>query len=105
MTNANALTDIAAPHADREALLASAAREAAQKWANAYREELARDGRPVEGGWPGTMPEARARGAACAGRHLVERAMSVLTYAELGRVARITYDEARRCWRSVAVAG
>lgn len=92
------------PMSERDALLDRAAREAARDWTLAYRDELAREGRVVEGGWPGTMPEARARSAARAGSLLLERRMSELAYDERARVARITYDEARRCWRSACVA-
>jgi hypothetical protein len=79
-------------------LLEQAAFEAARAWATACRVELAREGRRVEGGWPGTLPEARVRAGAQAARALSERSMSTLTHDELGRVARITYDEARRSW-------
>jgi hypothetical protein len=89
----------------RDTLLERASLEAARAWTTEFRAELARDGRPLEGGWPGTMPEARMRASAHASRALVERSMSALTYDELGRIARITYDEARRSWRAVAGDG
>ena len=82
----------------RDVLLEQAAFDAARAWATACRDELAREGRRVEGGWPGTLPEARMHASAQAGRALSERSLSALTHDELGRVARITYDEARRSW-------
>jgi len=85
-------------NAERASLLEEAAIDAGNRWAAARRDELVREGRPVEGGWPGTLPEARVRVAAHAGRALTARAMSALTYDELGHAARVTYGEARRSW-------
>jgi hypothetical protein len=79
-------------------LLERAAFDAARSWAGACCAELAREGRRVEGGWPGTMPEARTRAAAEAGRSLAARSMTALTHDELNQLARITYNEARRSW-------
>jgi hypothetical protein len=87
----------------RGVLLDKIAFEAARTWAEACRAELAREGRRVEGGWPGTMPEARTRAAGEATRALALRSMSALTHEELGRLARITYDEARRSWGALGV--
>ena len=84
---------------DRDSLLEQAALDVARTWDKECRVELAREGRPVEGGWPGTMPEARMRAGAHVARMLVDKSMTALTYDELGRVARIAYDAARRSWR------
>jgi hypothetical protein len=84
---------------DRESVLAAAAVAAAEAWKAACCLELAREGRGIEGGWPGTLREARVRAGAHVGTVLIGRSMPALTYDELGRVARITYDEARRSWR------
>jgi hypothetical protein len=48
------------------------------------------------------MAEARTRAAAEARRVLIERSMAALTHDELERLARITYDEARRSWGALA---
>jgi len=82
----------------REAVLEQAALAAAQQWTDAFRVSLEREGRNVEGGWPGTMSEARVRATAHVGTVLGKRSMTALTYDEIGRVTRITYDEARRSW-------
>lgn len=79
--------------------------DAAHTWTNALRLELAREGRRVEGGWPGTLPEARARVTAEASRVLLERSLPGFTHDELARAARLTYDEARRSWRSHSEGG
>ena len=84
----------------REALIEQAAMAAARAWATACRVALVREGRRVEGGWPGTLPEARMRASAEAGRALARESMTALTHDELGRLARITYDEARKTWRT-----
>jgi hypothetical protein len=85
----------------RELLIDQAACDTARAWTTAFRVELAREERRVEGGWPGTLPEARMRASTHVGSLLAKRSMPALTHAELGRVARITYDEARRSWRSL----
>src|SRR4051812_40182217 len=79
-------------------LLDQAALEAARSWTRAYCAELAREGRRVEGGWPGTIREARTRAAVEAARVLSKESMVALTHDELDRLARSTYDEARRSW-------
>lgn len=86
----------------RELLLEQAAFDAARSWAQACCSELTREGRRVEGGWPGTLPEARTRVGAHAASVLTARSMTALTHDELGRFARITYNEARRSWRTLS---
>lgn len=84
----------------RELVLQEAAADAARAWTSRWFRALADDGRRVEGGWPGTVKEARARVAADAGRALEGSSMAALTLEELGRLTRTTYDEARRLWRA-----
>jgi hypothetical protein len=86
----------------REIVLQETAAQAARDWTGRWFRTLADDGRPVEGGWPGTLREARACVAADAGRVLEGRAMPALTRDELSRVTRITYEHARRLWRTSA---
>jgi hypothetical protein len=86
----------------RGPLLEQTAFAAARSWMDSCCAELAREGRRVEGAWPGTMPEARTRAAMEARRVLTERSMTVLTHDELEQLARITYNEARRSWRAIA---
>jgi hypothetical protein len=84
----------------RDVALEGAAIDAARKWTTGCFDLLAHEGRAIEGGWPGTMNEARARSADLAGRALLTLALPRMTHEEHGRVARITYDEARRLWRA-----
>ena len=84
--------------ADRVATLERLAGELAASWVTSYLASLSEEGRPIEGGWPGTMPEARMRMDDHA-RHLLHaRSMGPLTTDELGQFTRIVYDEARRSW-------
>jgi hypothetical protein len=86
----------------REVLLEESAAQAARDWTSRWFRTLADDGRPVEGGWPGTVQEARACVAAGATRVLEQRAMPALTSDELSRLTRMTYELARRLWRTSA---
>jgi hypothetical protein len=86
----------------RQALLERVARETAHDWARAYFSELAEEGRRVEGGWPGTMPEARMRATTRATTQLAASAMTPLTNDERSQLARLTYKEARRSWQAAS---
>ena len=86
----------------RAELLDRAASGAALVWTGAFFSELQREGRRVEGGWPGTVREARTRAANEAARVLTQGSMAALTGEELDRLARITYEEARKSWRQKA---
>ena len=71
--------------ADRAATLERLAGEVAASWVTSYLASLSEEGRPIEGGWPGTMPEARMRMDDHA-RHLLHaRSMGPLTTDELGQ--------------------
>jgi hypothetical protein len=83
-------------------LIDQAALEAARSWMRAYAADLRREGRRVEGGWPGTLREARARASTEGARVLSTRSMPMLTHDEIERIARITFAEARRCWAGKA---
>lgn len=83
---------------NRETLLSSAALEIGAAWAESWALEIQRQGRPVAGGWPGTLREARARVLAYLDRELLLRKMSRLSVEELGRATRAAYARARRDW-------
>jgi hypothetical protein len=84
----------------RRAILENAALTAGEQWALSYRDEMRGQGRPIAGGWPGTLSEARARVAACL--RLQERHGSTVTSAELTWLAKTAYARARRQWLAVA---
>lgn len=86
----------------RGELLEQAALDAARAWTRAYCAELVREGRRVEGGWPGTIREARAHAATEGAIVLSKQSMTALTHDELDRLTRITHLEARRFWAGKA---
>lgn len=86
----------------RADVLRDIAIQAARSWANEWIAALAAEGRPVAGGWPGTMSDARARAGALATRTLGTHAMSALDHDELRDLTHATYKEAQRCWRDRA---
>jgi hypothetical protein len=86
----------------RELVLQESAARTARVWTSGWFRSLSGEGRRVEGGWPGTVQEARARIAADAARALEDVSMPALTRDELIRLARITYEQARRLWRTSA---
>ena len=65
-----------APGDARRALLDKAATTAGTLWAQRWCDELRKEGRPVVGGWPGTLREARAQVSAYLGTSLGKRKLS-----------------------------
>jgi len=71
---------------------------AGETWAREAAARLREDGRPVAGGWPGTLSEARQRVAeivsgASTGPHVP---------AVFDNLVRLTYASARRIWLAQA---
>jgi hypothetical protein len=91
------------PAEARREMLAEGAVVVGEKWAENWREDLRKEGRPVSGGWPGTLPEARARVTAYFGQELARKRLPVLTADELGWAARATYERAKRDWLGKAI--
>lgn len=88
-------------HSRRSAILREGASTVGAAWVAALCAELANDGRPVEGGWPGTVVEARA----LVWRHL-QVALSAQrlgqpTGEELAAVVAATYESARAAWQTM----
>ena len=82
----------------RRTLLADASRSVGKTWAKGWFDELHREGRPVTGGWPGTMSEARGRARAHVEALFNRRSLPPVTHNELAEAARITYDHAKALW-------
>jgi hypothetical protein len=81
------------PHNSLEAL----ATRAGEHWASACADDLRRQGRAVNGAWPGTLTEARAHMvAALAG------GVGTVSIDELRALSRTAYGAARAAWRLVA---
>lgn len=85
----------------RSEVLDGAALDAARTWVRQWVEDLARDGRRPEGGWPGTLNEARARCAERSARMLAQGSMLAPAWDEVERYTHVTYAEARRLWRAI----
>ena len=82
----------------RREVLQETAVQVGQRWFASTRDDLLKDGRHIEGGWPGTMPEARALVAASLPTALVRRRMPTPTTEEIALAVRAAYDEAKRAW-------
>lgn len=81
----------------RRASIVRAAKDAGARWAERQREALERDGRLPEGGWPGTLSEAKAIAAS-----LRASGARQLTAEEVAWAARETYACAKLAWREWA---
>jgi hypothetical protein len=75
------------------------AKAAGQRWAEREREALEREGRLPEGGWPGTLTEAKAIAVSLRAR---SGAAQALTADELVSFTHETYAQAKRAWRDWA---
>ena len=82
----------------REAILRAAPAAVGAAWARDVSASLAHEGRSVEGGWPGTIVEARALISSHLRTELVGRDMRQASSEELAAAAARTYEEARTAW-------
>jgi hypothetical protein len=84
----------------RTTRLAENAAALGRSWAEACRHDLQREGRPVSGGWPGTLSEARARvWQMLVGATGTRSARVDITEAERELAVRTAYRSARDEWR------
>jgi len=82
----------------RERLLRTRPAVLGASWAKDSCEDAQRQGRRLEGGWPGTVPEARARVLWGLDAELMSRGMARLSSTELGTATTAAYDRAKRDW-------
>ena len=68
-------------------------------WALDSCADVTRSGRRVEGGWPGTVPEARMRVLRDLPRELAAKGFAPLSQTELSAATSTVYDRARREWQ------
>jgi hypothetical protein len=94
----------ALPHATDPRLnaLRTGASDAGRQWAERFCQQLRRDGRAVQGGWPGTLAEARSIVRASMSDPAADRRRGLVTSQELEWLARIAYASARQDWLSRA---
>jgi len=85
----------------RAEVLGRIAVETGEAWVLWWYDQLRRQRRPVAGGWPGTLSEARARLTARVSADLGRE--FTLTYAELDVLARTAYFRAKGEWCARAV--
>jgi hypothetical protein len=85
-----------------DAILADCVRLVAAAWVASWRETLRRDGRAMEGGWPGTLGEARTLVLKQLVPELAKRGLSAPDSEALARASRETYAAARRAWLAAA---
>ena len=69
-------------------------------WAELWCARMQRQGRPVVGGWPGTVPEAKVLIRSRLDSELAARGMNSLTNDEWVIATRATYARAKQEWLS-----
>jgi hypothetical protein len=88
--------------ASRSALILEGSLAIGSRWTRDWCEEMLRTGRAMEGGWPGTLPEARMRVASYFRSELTKLRMAELNADELAAATRSTYEQAKREWLRVS---
>jgi hypothetical protein len=91
----------APPVSVRRSFIEQRAAALGRTWAESWREDLHREGRPAAGGWPGTLREARTRVGGTLAAEMLHRKMPVITEDERELAARTAYASARSAWRSL----
>ena len=84
---------------NRELVLKHHAAETARAWIQEVYRDLLRERREIDGAWPGTLSEARARAGEALRRATLQGDMPGPAAGELELVATVTSAEARREWR------
>ena len=96
------VNDPSTPGGARRAFIQRSATALGRSWAERWREELRREGRPAAGGWPGTLREARSRVGHELPAEMRRRQMAAITEEERELAARTVYASARTEWRAHA---
>ena len=86
---------------ERKILVHESAVALGAKWARSWCDTMRGEGRPVAGGWPGTVAEARARVAAFFRGELAKRGLPRLTIDELSWASKEAYASARHDWHAL----
>ena len=84
--------------AARTSLLLETSLQVGAHWARTIYDELMIAGRAIEGGWPGTVREAKTRVAAHFRYELPRHKMLPLRDDELVAASRFAYEKAKRDW-------
>jgi hypothetical protein len=83
----------------RSRLLRETSEAAGATWALTYLDSIQESGRRIEGGWPGTLPEARMRMLSSLPQALSAQGLAPLSPQEIIAASSITSAEAKRCWQ------
>lgn len=83
----------------RRALLRDGALLTGASWARGVCDAVRREGRPIAGGWPGTMPEARARIRAYFEAELSRKGFEGISVEEVQFASSLAYQRAKHDWR------
>lgn len=84
----------------RGTMLRAASEAIGARWVLDYSATVQGSGRRIEGGWPGTLPEARGRVLASLPQELSERGAAPLSSQELAAASAMASAEAKRRWRA-----
>jgi hypothetical protein len=89
---------VAARGEKRRALISEAPSQVGSAWARVWCEALRREGRSVDGGWPGTLSESRSRVRRHLDGELSKRGLQPLDHLELERATLAAYERAKYDW-------
>ena len=84
---------------ERSVFLDRECRALGASWVEGWCARLKRQGRMVEGGWPGTVPEARFLVRSRVDSELAARGLRLLDNDECVIATRATYERAKQEWR------
>jgi hypothetical protein len=90
--------------AERDRLLQARPVALGAAWALESCEDAKQSGRRIEGGWPGTVPEARMRVVYVLDGELAALGMSPLSPIELAAATSAAYERAKHEWHLAARA-
>lgn len=100
--NVEVEVDGAAPSEARGSLLRAASEAVGVRWVLDYSAVVRQNGRRIEGGWPGTLPEARGRVLASLPQELSNRGAAPLSPREIVAASAMASAEAKRRWQQAA---
>ena len=101
MKQANARGSVSPPSDDqqRRRLIQEQLAAVGASWALDSCKDMLESGRKIEGGWPGTVPEARMRVLGVLTRELAARGFPPLSAIEVTEATATAYERAKRDWQ------
>ena len=90
-------------HSERRSrLIQNRLQQVGATWVRDFCEDAVRSGRRLEGGWPGTVPEARMRVLRELTQELAAERLLPLSHEELVAATATAYERAKRDWQLAA---